>query len=342
MPKWTNLFQLPGPVATAITEDIYHETRQSQFEEYCKSSGLDPKTVVHFSVSDLIKPPRMRVLVKRHEQDIIKDVAMDVFRILGQAIHNFLRSAALKTKLLGRGYYIAEERMFFHMQVEGKTVVISGEPDLVTPEDEIHDYKVVAVYSYIKGAKEEWEQQTNLYAFLRSASKGLITKALKIVFILRDWNVNETVQEDYPAAGAQMVEVPLWTFDKQKAYLEERIKLHLQADQSDDNALSECTPYEMWEKPESWAVIREGNHRARKVVKVAGQEGNDTAALHAAEFNKKLKKSEKPFAVEHRPGERTRCVRFCDARQFCSQFQEYAGASFRGNKADYEQTEQTT
>lgn len=326
---WTNRYNLPQPVVALISENLYDSKRQAQLEDYCQANALDPKAIVHFSASDLIRPPRMRALLKRYGGKIVKDVSQEIFRILGQAIHYFLREAAILGKLDSQGYK-AEERLFFHMMVNGQMVVISGEPDIVSPEGRIQDYKTVAVYSWIKGAKLEWEQQTNIYAFLRD-SKGLQTKGLDICFILRDWNLNETVQEGYPQAGAQMQEVPVWSTKQQLEYITERVRLHLQAEGQFDDELGECTSEEMWEKPDCWAVIRDGLQRAAKVFSEdVSPTARDEAFKDQDDRNTRLKKGEKPYVVQHRPGERTRCTRFCDVKGYCSQYNEYVAAAFRG------------
>jgi hypothetical protein len=346
--KWTNIYNLPRPLYVAIAHDLYNLRRDEQLKKYREKHGLREDTP-HFSASDLIKAPRMRILTKRHWLEIVKDVSADMFRIFGQMFHYFLREVAIKAELEKEGYR-AEERMFAHIQVDGQTVIIHGEPDIVDPQGALDDYKFVAVYAWIKGAKDEWEQQTNVYAWLRSM-RGLVTTGLRICFALRDWQVSETVQEGYPPAAGQMESVPMWTFEQQQAWIEGRVRIHLSAEQQLDDELPECTPKETWEKPEAYALIRKGNKVASKVLTPAhchpkeGQSMADAlreeAFAREAEMNSKLKgkEADRPYHVEHRPGERTRCLRFCDVRQFCNQFKEYAGATFRGTGADRQPVE---
>ncbi len=236
------------------------------------------------------------------------------------------------------GLYIPEERIFTHFRHNHQLVVISGEPDLVTPDGVIHDYKVTAVFSLGKGIKVEWEQATNIYAWLRSL-KGEVTKGILITFILRDWMRSQAVQEGYPPAGAQTMDVRLWSFDEQQKFISERVSLHLEAEQMLDDDLPECTSDEMWEKPEAWAVIREMGKRAVKLFKgedfpegterdVILSAANADAALRN---EKKMKKGELPYIVTHRPGERTKCQSYCDAAGFCSQYREYVSAAYSGS-----------
>ncbi len=338
--RWTNVYRLPEPFAHLVSEDLYHEDRARQLQRYCEEQGLVEKDVIHFSASDLIRPPRMRVLVRRHWAEILSDVSMHVYRVLGTAIHTSLRLASQRMASRGIIGYVPEERQFTHFAVKGGVVVISGEPDLITPDGMLHDYKVTAVHALEKGVKLEWEQATNIYVWLR-ALKGVATKGIQITFILRDWQQSQTVQKDYPQAGAQTMEVPMWDLATQGAFVFERVKLHLQADGDADEALPECSGYgsamnEMWERPESWAVIREEGARAAKVFRLedfpAGTSGAvvETAANADADIRngKKMKAGEKPYVIEHRPGERIRCAKFCDAKTFCSQYREYAAAAF--------------
>jgi hypothetical protein len=344
--QWHNKFNLPQPLAEAIIEDLYFGKRQAGLLKYCSDKGLVPGQIVHFSVGELIKPPRMVVLSRRYQDSLIKDVAADVYRILGTAVHALMFAAAQRS---ADPYYTAEERLFYHFTVAGQVVVVSGEPDLVHGTT-IDDYKVTAVWSWIKGVKDEWEKQLNLYAMFRTLA-GRLTEQLRIIFILRDWNLNETMQEGYPPAGAQVAEAKLWTFSEQEAYLKERIKLHLDHREDNDDELPECTPDEMWEKEEAWAVVREGGKRAWRVCVpskatpfqavtddgMVDAETKAEAALREAQAiadacNLKpdvVKGKKKPMAIEHRPGERTRCLRFCDVASKCNQFKEYQAAAFR-------------
>ena len=331
---WTNVNKLPEPFAHLVSEDLYHEERERQLVSYCSRHGLDRALVTHYSASDLIKPPRMRVLIKRHFDEIVSDVSSHVYRVLGTAVHTTLRLSANRMLAKGIEGYIAEERQFTHSTIEGRVVVISGEPDLVTPDGVLHDYKVTAVNALDKGVKTEWEQATNIYAWLREL-QGLKTKAISITFILRDWFRAQIVQQGYPPAPAQTMDVAVWPMARTAEFAGRRTLDHLHAEALPDDELPECTPTEMWEKPESWAVIREGGARAKKVYRFdAFPPGTDReVVLMAAEAdvalsNDKLKKNEKPYSVEHRPGERTRCALYCDARGHCSQFKEYAAATY--------------
>lgn len=331
--KWTNVFNLPGPLVDVVQHDLYSEKRGEQLAEYKKKHSL-PIETPHLSVSDLIKPPRMRMLISRHFDEIVKDVSGDIFRLLGQLFHHLFRDSAMRKKDSG---YIAEQRMFTHIVVDSVTVIISGEPDLVSADGVLDDYKVTGIYGWDKGVKIEWEQQLNAYRWLRSCN-GLATKQLRAVYILRDWKQSESMQEGYPQAAAMTVEVTMWDLDLAETYIKDRAAAHLAARHDADDRLPECSSTEMWERPEAWAVTRPGAKRAAKVwnqdkfpEKVTSEFLHLTADADALERNKKkAKPGEQPYVVEHRPGERVRCQSYCDARSFCSMYREWGAATFRG------------
>ncbi len=337
MPKWTNVFDLPGPLVEVIEHDLYTQKRGAQLQAYKAKHGL-PIETPHFSVSDLIKPPRMRALINRHYDEVVKDVSGDIFRLLGQLFHHLFHDSAMRANKAG-GDYVAEERMFTHTTVDGVQVIISGEPDLVK-DGVLDDYKVTGIYGWDKGIKIEWEQQLNCYAYLRAVN-GLETKALRAIYILRDWKKSESMQEGYPPSAAMPMPVTFWDDFTAVTFIHERVRAHLNARSTPDDQLPECTELEMWEKPEAWAVQTPSLKRASKVwnqdkfpEKVTSEFLKLAAEADAKIRNEKRKKEYQPFVVEHRPGSRTRCESYCDARGFCSQFKEYAGAAYRGKAGD--------
>jgi hypothetical protein len=62
----------------------------------------------------------------------------------------------------------------------------------------------------------------------------------------------------------------------------------------------------MWEKPTTFAVKKEGVKKARRVLKSKSE-----AKRWIAQNN------EKGLYIEERPGERSMCLRYCDARTIC-------------------------
>jgi hypothetical protein len=73
--------------------------------------------------------------------------------------------------------------------------------------------------------------------------------------------------------------------------------------------MPDCTDEEMWAKPESFAVKKEGGVRAKSV--------------HKTREEAEIALPSKGHYIEHRPGARTRCESFCQVSGFCKQYQKY-------------------
>lgn len=277
--KYTNKFNLPEPVAAAIRNDSY-------------------KKVGDISATGLIRPPQMRVLEKIHDHEIEEDVSDSIWRLLGQSVHAVLERAA-------SAEHLSEERMT--VDVFGWKV--SGQPDLLDGAGVLSDYKVTSVFSFLLGEKPEWEQQLNIYAWMYWKHSFKVKK-LEIVAILRDWKSSEAMRDpEYPQTACLKVDIPLWPFEKTQAYVEERVKLHQEAEALPAEELPECTPHERWSRPTTWALKK--------------PEGKRALAVFDSEEEAKVANTQDRFKgalLEVRPGENIRCERFCRASKWCNQF----------------------
>jgi len=205
--RYTNNSKLPIPMESALKRDDY-------------------KKVGDISVTSLIAAPRRIALLKRHDSEIVVDVAENMWLLLGKSIHKVLE-AADTTNLL------REERLT--IKVNGWT--LSGQPDLWA-DGILDDYKVTSVYSFLLGEKPDWERQLNCYARLY-LEYGFGVKQLRIIAILRDWSVTKASREsDYPQAGIIVVQIPLWPWEEINEFILQRVKLHQEAEKLASEALS--------------------------------------------------------------------------------------------------------
>jgi hypothetical protein len=254
--------------------------------------------------------PRIVQLKRKHWEELTEDASDMVWSLFGTAIHNILEHGKDE-------HHIVEERVF--TVVDGFT--ISGAIDLQEVYEDgtvISDYKTTSVYA-VMNQKIDWEYQLNCYAYLLHKAKGVTVKKLQIVAIVRDWSRRDTVREGYPKAPIVVIDIPLWSVERQEAYIKQRIHLQESAffDIEVGSEVAECTPEEMWEKPEYFAVKKDGGVRAKSV-----HEKREDAERALAQANEKAKKGE-TFLIEHRPGARTRCEGFCQVAAFCSQHKKY-------------------
>ncbi|MEM7828303.1 MAG: hypothetical protein QW561_03080 [Candidatus Aenigmatarchaeota archaeon] len=242
-----------------------------------------------FSVTDLVGPPMIRYLKMKHWDELVDDASNRLWQVLGQAIHSALQKIDIEDGLV-------EEKI--SINIDGVKIV--GRPDL-WQEEVITDWKCTSVYSFIFGAKKEWEAQLNCYAFLYR-SMGFETKKLRIYAILRDWMQSRATERDYPSIPFLQAEIPLWDVSEQEDYIRRRIAAHY--------ALTPCTDEEMWVRPSTFAVMKEGSSKAMRVF-----DTSEEAQKFQRDFALQYPKIK--TQIEERKGRNVRCESYCIVRDFC-------------------------
>ena len=283
---FTNLHNLPDPVVRALSDDKY-------------DSGQ-----VNSSVTTLIDSPQVKILNRKHKNDITVDVSERLWSVLGTAVHTMFEDYAT-------GDYLSEERLF--AEVNGWK--ISGAIDIQKAEKDgtvsILDYKCTSVWSVIFG-KSSWEQQLNFYAWLVQECKGLQVSKLQILAVLRDWKQSDAdFKSDYPKQPITTVDIPLWSTSQQEEFVRKRVELHQQAefDYLNGNPIAECTAEETWTRQTKFAVMKKGRKKAIKLFDNEADALNRVESLDSGHY------------VEKRQGEAVRCERYCTAAMFCPQYQ---------------------
>lgn len=273
------------------------------------------KGKANLSATELINSPRIVQLRKAHEAEVEYDVSEMVWSIFGTAIHGVLEHGKDDN-------HIVEERL--HAEVDGWS--ISGAIDLqIVNEDgtyTINDYKTTGAWA-VMNEKVEWEQQLNIYAWLVEHVKNVTVSKLEIVAIIRDWSRRDAaLKVNYPDAPIKVIPIQVWTQEFREQFIRDRITQHSNAMLTAElgESLPHCTPEQMWEKPPVFAVMKEGNVRAKSVHAI---ENEATVALD--DLKKTAKKGEN-FYIEIRKGDRTRCENFCQVSKFCDQHQAYLAA----------------
>lgn len=283
--KITNKHNVPETLVALASRDYYSKGRAD------------------YSVTEIISPPRVQRLRRKHHEEMEQDVSDMLWQLLGSALH------VVAERGVADGH-ITEERII----AEIGDVKLSGAIDIqrITPEGIIiTDYKFTSAWA-LRQDKPEWEAQQNIYAWLVEKVKGQKVVGVQICALIRDWSRREaSVKADYPQAPIQVLDLPLWELDKTEAYIKERIDAHrlskVQADWGDE--LPPCTDDERWVRETKFAVKREGRKTAIRV-------------LDSEQEAKELAEKEKGY-VEIRKGEAIRCTgNFCGVAQWCSQYQQ--------------------
>ena len=284
----TNLHGLPEALVLAVENDDYDRG--------------DAK----WSVTDLINPPRLVILKRRHDDEIEEDVVDRIWSLQGQVAHKIMERA-------GQDDAFVEERLF--MEIYG--VKISGATDLYPAINAVMDYKFTSVWVRIYGDRlKEWEKQLNLLALLWREHSYRV-EHLYVILVYRDWSKTEALQKgkEYPPP-AEKVELPLWPKPRQLSFAWTRVRELEFADRLPDDELPLCTLEEMWERPTTYAVMKDGRKSALRVL-----DSHDSAVIWVTEniSGDNINRHD----IVRRPGVRVRCESYCPVSKFCSQFTAY-------------------
>ena len=295
--KITNKSNLPKVIERAVINDPYD------------SSGSN------ISTTRLIAPPRIRVLEMRNWDLIEDDVSNRIFSLLGQSVHHILERSKLKVDL-------AERRLFYKDDKITNGWTLSGQFDLLSRQGDLTDFKVTSAWAALDAltnGKDEWENQLNVLDFLCRKNQKTLTrykkevkvKSLNIMAIMRDWSKLKVMQSDnYPRKQVVMIPIRRWSEEEQENYVQARIKLHQDAEKSDQLPL--CTAKERWRKEDSYALMLDNRKTARRVLPTR------------EEMDKYMKENKyvegQGCRVVFRAGEDVRCQHYCSVNQFCSHF----------------------
>ena len=279
----TNRFSLPQPFVDLVSEDTY-----SKGESDITTTGL-------------AQPPKIAELWRRHGNEITMDCSEKVWTMLGTANHYVLEQIAKRNP----ERYICEQR--YYLSVDG--VKLGGQIDLYDRETEtLWDYKVSSVYKAMSDDRLDWTKQANVNKLL-CEHNGIHPKKLAILLVMKDFKLRDSMlKRDYPKCAIAEIPLPIWKEEETLAYIKSRIALHEAAKHiKNDDEIPICTSEERWEKPTTWAVLKEKG--AKRAVN-GGLYGSEAEALlHAKRIG---------GAVEKREGEETRCLSYCQVRRWCS------------------------
>ena len=284
--QFTNRHNVPSAIVNNVLND-----------EYSKGDA-------DISVTQLLNSPRIVLLQRVNDDKMVADVVDRLPSVLGTAMHKVLEKGANPGE-------IVEERFFY--SILGWKV--SGAVDLQIPKDdgtwEINDYKLTSVYS-VMAEKWEWTAQLNMYAYLMRMATGRRATTLKIVAVLKDWNRRQgAFKTDYPDAPIVMVDVEVWSDERQDAYMHDRVFLHQLNSIALDNgeAIDHCTDEERWLRGVKYAVMKKGRKSAVKLFE------------KEEDANGWIEQQDEAFTIEHRPGEPIRCAgNYCGVAQWCKQY----------------------
>lgn len=289
--KVTNRLGLPEAIVHAVSNDPY-----------------DSGEGTSYSITGLLKPPRMAVLSK--DAEVVEDAADRIYALQGQVMHHILERAGKDLEEQG---YVVEKRFYKTYKVDGAIYRISGQIDLFDPATGLlSDYKYTSVGSAKRGLKEEHRLQLNVQARLLQEA-GFEVKGAEVVLLLRDWSAMR-IYEGYPESPALKQVVEFMPSEEVDKWVVERIRLHEAAKKE----LPECSMEERWNRP-TYAVMK---------TPTAGRATRVFDTKVEAETFLTTDKGKGQSIVE-RPGLSIRCLRYCPVRSVCEvgkKLQEEASA----------------
>lgn len=295
--QYTNKYNLPKGIVEALIKNTY---------------DLSKTDTNKISVTTLASSPRQRQLTVRHWNEIEEDASENLWKLFGSAVHDVLERISPEDRL-------KEERL--EEDILGLTV--SGKLDLYEKtEKAIEDYKITSVWSVKQEDKKEWMNQVNSYAWLLR-KKGFEVEKAYINAILRDWRKSEALKyNDYPPIAYKKVDVELWDFDKQQQYIEERVKLHKSVFETGDSKLPLCTDDERWKTQDKYAVYRNKNKTASRVL---DSEQEAEIWIEEATIKDESRNYKNKYSIVKRESTDNKCAGYCSCKLFCDYWQERYG-----------------
>jgi hypothetical protein len=276
--KIENTFNIPS----RILDKLVQEPRRKK-----------PKRM---SVTDLIKPPRIRTLYIERFDDIVVDASTYFNLWFG----NLLDSA-----------FEDDENAQNKMEIEIDGITLVGKWDAMVNEI-IEDDKFTKVgRKTYEDTMKEFTAQLNIYDWMNNTLNWQRAKGLRNNLFYKDWSpILASFDKSYPQCSWEAIDQPQWTVEEQHRYILERLKYHKEKPY-------DCPESERWG---SFCIRRKGAKKAL-VASVPGTKGKEQIKTEAQakeiliakgyeeEFNKG------DIYIENRIG--LRCKFFCGVSSVC-------------------------
>lgn len=256
-----------------------------------------------FSATTLLKGATEIILARRHADEIEEDVSDRVWAIFGSAVHKILEQGKETDSQIKEGFIKTD---YAGYEITGIFDLYDDATGTVT------DYKTAGTIKWQKGEFDDYRMQTLIYCWLLRRA-GFDAHRGEIVMILRDWVKSKARHESgYPDCQVQKV-----TFDFGDAdfahiecFVYAKLSLIEYAETMRDYELQPCKDEERWHRQDTWAVVKDGNKRAYRV-------------LESEEDAGKMLENLKGYHIEFRPGADAKCEDYCAVNRWCPHWKEY-------------------
>lgn len=307
-----------------------------------------------YSVTEVVNAPLVAVLRRRHGDEITVDVSERIWAMFGTAVHMAIeksqedeqkpggirrivpgrrriarkkksrsRFKRLKSGTLTEQY--VETKLKGVIQNVDVEYTVRGVFDEYDFEDKtLRDYKTTSVNSVIFGGRDEWTAQLNMYAFM-ARMQGLEVNHLENVLILRDWmQTKARTQSDYPQSQIFVMKQPVWTDAACGMYLSDRVWNLIHMEDVPDALQTPCNAVDRWARPDTYAVMKNKNKRATRVL-------SSKAEAEAYATGLAAKTTKDKYYIIKRPGRDVRCEDYCEVNPFCPYWQKRLTMNINGD-----------
>lgn len=283
--KITNKKNLPAPMLNFIKNDLQEPS----------------DNVVR--VTDLNKGIREHWLYKRHWHELEQDVSDMVWLMFGTAVHSVVDQAE------ERSHQIKETRL----EERIGDLILSGQFDLYDAKRKIvTDYKTCSVWKFMFDDFSDWERQTSVYCWLLRKA-GFEVEGAEIVALMKDHSKSKArTERDYPDLPVQTVKFPYTDqiHEETEEFIFARMKAIQTARDLADDELPLCTEDERWYSGDKYAVMKNKNVRALRVL-----DSEEEAEKWMEENSHKG-----GTHIEHRKGVSRKCQDYCSVCEFCDYY----------------------
>ena len=279
--KITNKLGLPDMLVRAVEKDYTYQDKR-------------------YSITSLLDPDRVLMLKRRYNDVIEQDISECIWMLFGTVTHY-----ALETGIELKENEYVEKHLEYTFE-NGYT--LSGIVDHIF--DYIDDYKTTSVWTVIYGSNNEhWKKQLQMGAYLFYKDSGKWMNKGRIIAILKDWNKKDAYKDDYPKQPVAVIEFDLGTPEEIEEWILDRFETIRIVEKLSDMNLPMCSSEERFNKGDTYAVKKIGNKTAMKVHKTL-----EEAEEHLANLENKYPGV---YEIEHRKGEDTKCLNYCQCNKFC-------------------------
>ena len=265
-----------------------------------------------FTVTQLLSNPKEQYLLHMHPE-IEVDASRYIALLSGEAWHTGIAANSTNRRFHGA---LVEKR--FSTKYHGWK--ITGQPDVID-NDYLIDFKESTVARFKSRVPQEYENQLNCYHYILSHN-GIHPKFMGIWVKYKDYMPSRAGTNHYPDAQMEYFSVPIWDYNQQDEFIQDRLEKHLSWNPNDELHIDRwgCSDEDRWYAGEIFAVMKKGGKRS-----LHNADTRRAAQAWIDSDNTKVKKD--LLTIEHRPGLYRKCENYCFASTVCTQYNEPLGES---------------